>query len=137
GQPLDDEMADRISRHRRVRGTDWVTAEVPLDVEAWFRKEGSAYRVIVLDCVTLWLSNLLGSGLPGEAIPSRVADLLEVVRATGARAVVVSNELGFGLVPADPVSREFRDLAGRVNQQFAAMADEVYLVVAGLALRVK
>ena len=137
GQGLDDEMAARIARHQATRSADWETVEEPLEVNAWFLKQGLRYRTILFDCVTLWLSNLIGSGLHEPTILARTGALLQAMRSTAARVVIVSNELGFGLVPAEPSTRAFRDLAGRVNQQIAAEADDVHLVVSGISLRVK
>ena len=97
----------------------------------------SSYQSIVLDCLTLWLSNLQGRRLASVAVSDATADLLHAIRATRARVVIVSNELGLGLVPATKAVRAFRDLAGRVNQQVAAEADEVYLTISGLPLRLK
>jgi len=137
GEALDREMAVRIDRHRATRASDWMTAEVPCDIAEWFNKNTSYYQTIVLDCLTLWLSNLHGRGLNDLAITNATEDLLHAIRATRARVVVVSNELGLGLVPATKAVRAFRDLAGRVNQQVAAEADEVYLTISGLPLRLK
>jgi adenosylcobinamide kinase/adenosylcobinamide-phosphate guanylyltransferase len=137
GRGLDDEMAVRIARHQVARSADWETVEEPLDVEAWFAKQGSQYRSILFDCVTLWLSNLVGTGLKESDVLARVGTLLQTMRIAAVRVVIVSNELGFGLVPTEPSARAFRDLAGRVNQQIAAGADEVHLVVSGLPLRLK
>jgi len=137
GQGLDEEMAVRIARHQATRQPDWATIEEPIDVEAWFAKSGSQYRTILFDCVTLWLSNLAGIGLSEQNILARTGALLEAMRAAGSRVIIVSNELGLGLVPAEPHTRAFRDVAGRVNQQIAAEADEVHLVVSGLPLRLK
>ncbi len=137
GRALDREMAERIRRHRAARPTDWVTAEVPLDVADWFRTDGSRYRAIVLDCLTLWLSNLQGARVTGPRALAKVEELLRAIRATKARVVVVTNELGLGLVPVNAAARAFRDLAGRTNQQIAEAADEVYFVVSGQRLRMK
>lgn len=137
GQGLDDEMAARIVRHQAARSTDWETVEEPFEVEAWFAKQGPRYRTILFDCVTLWLSNLVETGLKGSDVLARVGMLLQTMRIAAARVVIVSNELGFGLVPTEPSTRAFRDLAGRVNQQIAAGADEVHLVFSGLPLRLK
>lgn len=130
-------MTERIKRHQATRSADWTTAEVPVDLADWFRKQGRDYRTIVLDCLTLWLSNLRGQRVRDATVPDHVADLLDAMRATAARVVVVSNELGLGLVPASRAARSFRDLAGQVNQQVAAEADEVYFIVSGLPLRLK
>lgn len=137
GQGLDDEMAERIARHQATRSAEWQTVEEPLDVGAWFAKQGAEYRTIVFDCVTLWLSNLVGIGLVESVILARVETLLDAMRRTGSKVIIVSNELGSGLVPAEPSVRAFRDLSGRVNQCLAAGADEAYLAVSGLPLRLK
>ncbi|ALA58256.1 Bifunctional adenosylcobalamin biosynthesis protein CobU [Nitrospira moscoviensis] len=137
GQALDEEMAHRIARHQSTRSSDWTTVEEPIDPAAWFSRHAQTYQAIVLDCVTLWLSNLQGQGFPEAAVPGKVEELLKAMRGSGARVVIVSNELGLGLVPLEPAGRAFRDLAGRANQQIAAEADEVYFVVSGLAQRIK
>lgn len=137
GQGLDEEMAVRIARHQATRSADWSTIEEPIDVEAWLIKHGAQYRTILFDCVTLWLSNLVGVGVNDSTILTRVGTLLQAMRTVASRVIIVSNELGFGLVPAEPATRAFRDLAGRVNQAIAAEADEVHLVVTGLPLRMK
>ncbi len=137
GQSLDAEMADRIARHRSARSSDWETVEITLELAAWFTQEGKRYRTIVLDCVTLWLANLQGRGVQEPAVTDKVSAWLNAVRASGAVVVIVSNELGMGLVPADPSTRSFRDWAGRVNQQIADEADEVHLVVGGIQVQVK
>jgi adenosylcobinamide kinase/adenosylcobinamide-phosphate guanylyltransferase len=137
GQGLDEEMSARIARHQATRSSDWITAEVPVDLIDWLTKQGRAYRTIVLDCVTLWLSNLQGQGVTEEAIMQKVDALLKTMRSTSAMVVVVSNELGLGLVPVEQSVRAFRDVAGRVNQQIAAEADEVHFVISGMPLRVK
>ena len=137
GQALDQEMKVRIERHQATRSSDWVTAEVPVDLARWFSSNGDIYQSIVLDCLTLWLSNLRERRLRDLAVSEATANLLYAIRATRARVVIVSNELGLGLVPATKAVRAFRDLAGRVNQQVAAEADEVYLTISGLLLRVK
>ncbi len=137
GQALDREMKVRIERHQATRSSDWETAEVPADLAKWFSNNGKSYQTIVLDCLTLWLSNLQRRRLRDVAVSEATANLLQAIRATRARVVMVSNELGLGLVPATKAVRAFRDLAGRVNQQVAAEADEVYLTISGLPLRLK
>lgn len=137
GQALDREMKTRIERHQAARSSDWETAEVPVDIAAWVSRNGHDYQAIVIDCLTLWLSNLRQRRRSKSAISVATADMLRAIRATRTRVVIVSNELGLGLVPATKVVRGFRDLAGRVNQQVAAEADEVYLTISGLPLRLK
>ena len=137
GQALDAEMTARIELHRATRSQDWNTAEVPRELPAWFRSNGKAYRSIVVDCLTLWLSNLCGPRIAKVDVTGQVGDLTQAIRATSATVVLVSNELGFGLVPVSRGARAFRDLAGRVNQQIAEAADEVYVVISGQSLRLK
>lgn len=137
GQALDREMKVRIERHQATRSSDWETAEVPTDLAQWFDDKGITYQSIIIDCLTLWLSNMKGLRLRDGDVFEATASLLGAIRATKARVVIVSNELGLGLVPATKSVRAFRDLAGRVNQQVAAEADEVYLTVSGLPLRLK
>ena len=137
GQALDQEMKVRIERHQATRSSDWVTAEVSIDIAKWLTENSTNYQTIVIDCLTLWLSNLQGCRLRDSAVFEATTDLLQAIRTTRARVVIVSNELGLGLVPAMKAVRAFRDVAGRVNQQVAAEADEVYLTISGLPLRVK
>jgi adenosylcobinamide kinase / adenosylcobinamide-phosphate guanylyltransferase len=137
GQALDREMAERISKHRASRPADWTTAEVPVDLARWINDKGHKYQLLVIDCLTLWLSNFRGAKVRDSAVPEKVTELLTSIRRAGVRVVLVSNELGLGLVPATRSVRAFRDLAGRVNQRIATEADEVYFVVSGLPLRVK
>ena len=137
GQALDREMGERIMRHQASRAADWATAEIPVDLTGWFRNQGPSYRTIVVDCLTLWLNNLQGIRVPDTTIVNKASELLDVIRMAQARVVLVSNELGLGLVPMSRAGRRFRDLAGKVHQQIATGADEVHFVLAGQALRVK
>jgi len=137
GQPRDHEMAERIRRHRAARGPEWEIAEVAVDLVEWFREKGAGYRTILLDCLTLWLSNLRERSLAGADLSVLTDRLLAAMRGTKARVIIVTNELGLGLIPMEAPARAFRDLAGQVNQQVAAEADEVYFVVAGRRLRLK
>ncbi len=137
GQALDREMKVRIERHQASRSPDWVTAEVPVNLAEWFTDNSTSYHTVVLDCLTLWLSNLTGHRRTDVDVLEATTDLLQTIRRTPSLVVIVSNELGLGLVPATKPVRAFRDLAGRVNQQVAAEADEVYLAVSGLPLRLK
>jgi adenosylcobinamide kinase/adenosylcobinamide-phosphate guanylyltransferase len=137
GQPLDEEMAARIRRHQASRGSGWETAEVPIDVAKWVRENQGRYRTLVLDCLTLWVSNLSASGVPESEVLRLVDELLDAVRCMRGRVVMVTNELGMGIVPVDPATRQFRNLAGQVNQLIAQEADEVHLVICGLSVRLK
>ena len=136
-EPLDEEMTIRIQKHKRSRGKGWSTFEVPIQLTEWFESNGPNYSSVVVDCLTLWLNNLLRDKVQARHVPSRIRKLLNAIRACSTQVVMVSNELGLGLVPGDAVSREFRDAAGRINQLIAAEADEVYFLVSGIPLRIK
>lgn len=133
GQAFDDEMRERIARHRADRGERWRTVEAPLDLAGALDALG-AHDVAVVDCLTLWLTNVI---LGEHDVADTRADLLAALARCRARLWVVSNEVGFGLVPETPLGRRFRDEAGRLHQAVAAQADEVLLVVAGLPMTVK
>jgi len=137
GESLDEEMAMKIARHRQSRSSTWDTAEVPLELSVWFENCARKYRLVVVDCLTMWLSNLCGRGKKDTEIIQETKTLLGVIRRSGARVVLVSNELGLGLVPIDAQSRRFRDLAGNVNRLVAKAADEAYFVVSGIPLSLK
>ena len=133
GQAFDDEMAERIARHQADRGESWATIEAPLALpEAIAALPADA--VAVIDCLTLWLSNLM---LDERDIETAVGALVMTVAACPARLWLVSNEVGLGIVPETPLGRRFRDEAGRLHQRLAAVADEVFFVAAGLPLRMK
>lgn len=131
----DDEMRQRIDRHRRTRGPDFETIEEPLAVADVIRRGGG--DVLVFDCLTLWLANLLLEGQAPEAILDRVADLTDALAAPPLHVLIVTNEVGMGIVPESELGRTFRDLAGLAHQRLAARADEVYFAVLGTMLRLK
>lgn len=130
----DDEMDQRIARHRLERGMDFVTREEPLALPRLLAEEREA-EVVVVDCLTLWLANLLLQSLSEKTIESRVDELMATLAPRRFHAVLVSNEVGFGVVPDSALGRAFRDLAGRTHQKIAAQADEVYLAAMGMVLR--
>ena len=130
GRSDDPETCDKISQHQLARGPGWTTAEVPLEVAA--HVSGLARGVALVDCATLWLANAMEAGRGGEA-----AGLAAALQAARVPVVVVTNELGWGLVPMDAGARAFRDAHGRMNQALAARAGLVVLVTAGLPLALK
>jgi adenosylcobinamide kinase/adenosylcobinamide-phosphate guanylyltransferase len=134
GEALDDEMTQRIARHRADRGRRWRTVEVPLDLAGAIRDEVGADRVLLVDCLTLWLSNLM-AGDHDLAVASR--GLIEALGSARGAILVVSNEVGMGIVPDNALARRFRDEAGRLHQEIALVVDEVVFVAAGLGLRLK
>jgi adenosylcobinamide kinase/adenosylcobinamide-phosphate guanylyltransferase len=131
----DAEMRDRIARHRIERGPDFETIEAPLDVpEALAQIEAD---VVVLDCVTLWLSNLLCRGDATEDIVPRVDALVAAIDRRAFDAIVVTNEVGMGLVPDSALGRAFRDATGIAHQRLARVADQIYFGALGTMLRLK
>jgi adenosylcobinamide kinase/adenosylcobinamide-phosphate guanylyltransferase len=132
-EALDGEMAERIARHRARRGTDWVEREVPLDlVQVLAATDGGGARLV--DCLTLWLSNLMHAGRDWEREVNALAAALIKLESP---VVLVTNEVGLGIVPDNALARSFRDAAGIMNQTIAAAADEVEFVVAGLPMKLK
>ena len=130
----DEEMAARIARHRADRGRGWTTLEEPIEIAATLLAQARAGRVVVVDCLTLWLSNLMRAGRdPGLALTA-LADAMG--RLTGP-AILVSNEVGMGIVPDHKLGREFRDWQGRANREIGAACDVVIFVAAGFPLQLK
>lgn len=149
-QPLDAEMTARIQMHRKERGQDWDTAEVPLEIGETLKNQGACYHAILVDCLTLWLFNVMeghaetaaGDTKAAAAIDALTDDLKDIQqspqRLNDLDAIfIVSNEVGMGIVPDNRMARLFRDMAGRLNQKIAQTADDVYLMVSGLPLQVK
>jgi adenosylcobinamide kinase/adenosylcobinamide-phosphate guanylyltransferase len=133
-QALDAEMAARIARHRADRGPAWRTVEEPLELAARVALESRPGRAVLVDCLTLWLTNLM---VAGRDVPAACATLVAGLRAPAGPVVLVSNEVGWGIVPETPLGRRFRDAQGRLNQRMAAVADRVVLVVAGIPVAIK
>jgi adenosylcobinamide kinase/adenosylcobinamide-phosphate guanylyltransferase len=135
GEALDEEMQARIARHQRDRGPEWQTREEPLALSRALQEADGRYGVILVDCLTIWLSNLLTrqeAELEGEK-----QRMTAVLKAMSTPVILVSNEVGGGIVPVNPLARRFRDLAGLLNQELAALADVAVLVVSGLPLYLK
>jgi len=133
-EPGDAEMAERIAAHRGRRGPFWRTVEAPLELAPAIAAEATQGSPLLVDCLTLWLSNLL---LAGRQPDSETDKLCRTLRSAAGPVVLVANEVGMGLVPETPLGRCFRDAAGRLNQQVAALADRVVFVAAGLPLVLK
>jgi adenosylcobinamide kinase/adenosylcobinamide-phosphate guanylyltransferase len=133
-EPGDDEMRDRIAQHRARRGARWTTIEAPLELAAVLRREGSAGRPILVDCLTLWLSNLM---LAGRDVAGERRALLAALAAAEGPVVLVANEVGLGIVPENALARAFRDHAGTLNREVATASERVLFVAAGLPLVLK
>jgi adenosylcobinamide kinase/adenosylcobinamide-phosphate guanylyltransferase len=124
-EPLDHEMKQRITLHRKKRPAGWNTVE-----------EG--YDVLLIDCLTLWISNLMvNKNMKEKAILKNISNLVTSCKEIPSRVIMVTNELGMGIVPANRLSRLYRDLVGKANQQIAAEADEVYFLVSGIPMKLK
>jgi len=129
-EALDEEMAERIERHRSSRSDDWLVVEEPIDLERALT-EFDAGTAVLIDCLTLWVSNLMGMGVEHAEIERRAAAAAAAAAARPALTVVVSNEVGSGIVPMNEMARRYRDLLGTVNAIWADMAGRVLLTVAG------
>lgn len=130
----DDEMHARISHHKARRGDTWRTVEEPSDLAEACLREARPGHIILVDCLTLWLSNLM---LAERDIETKTQRLTEVLQKRPCPIVLVSNEVGLGLVPETPLGRRFRDEQGRLNQRIAACVDDVAFIAAGLPLWIK
>ena len=137
GESRDAEMDQRIVRHRERRGSEWMTMEEPLRLTETLTGHDGFFKAILVDCVTLWLSNLLLVNNDPEQALSAVRELAGAMPKLTTPLVLVTNEVGMGIVPENRLARVFRDLAGEANELLAAVADEVHVVFAGLPLRLK
>ncbi|MGJ4891049.1 bifunctional adenosylcobinamide kinase/adenosylcobinamide-phosphate guanylyltransferase [Bradyrhizobium sp. HKCCYLRH3099] len=133
-QAFDDEMTERIAQHKARRAEGWQTLETTHDLAGLVRAHTDASAPILIDCLTLWLSNVM---LADMDVPAASADLVEALSVAHGPIIAVSNEVGLGIVPDNALARAFRDAQGRLNQDVAAMADRVILMAAGLPLTLK
>lgn len=131
-EALDEEMARRVEDHKKRRGLDWLTVEEPIHVAEAIRQHQHDTEVIVLDCMTLWLSNLLMRQKSDHEIVNEVSRVIDTVKRSQTSLIFVSNEVGMGIVPIEPVGRRFRDLSGMANQKIAEAADRVVFMVSGI-----
>ena len=136
-QPLDEEMAERIEKHRLGRGTEWRTAEEPLELVEAMQKLSSETEIIVIDCITLWITNLLMRGAGNELVITRLDELAETVSSFPVPLIIVTNEVGSGIVPENKLARDFRDLAGLANRKLAVACNRVVFMVAGIPMLLK
>ena len=136
-EALDPEMAERIRQHRNTRSTIWETIEEPLKLCDLFTRESKAYQLFLVDCLTLWLSNMMHADGNPMTVSTEIDSLAKFLRTTDRNIILVSNEVGWGIVPESSSTRKFRDLAGLMNQNIAEAADAVYLVSAGIPVKIK
>ncbi|MBP1874813.1 adenosylcobinamide kinase/adenosylcobinamide-phosphate guanylyltransferase [Ensifer adhaerens] len=134
GRAWDDEMRERIDHHKERRGEGWTTHEEPLDLVSLLTRIDDEKRVVLVDCLTLWVTNLM---MEGRDMAAEFAALAAFLPEARARLILVSNEVGLGIVPENRMARDFRDHAGRLHQIVAEKSAEVYFVAAGLPLKMK
>ncbi|MGC9158722.1 MAG: bifunctional adenosylcobinamide kinase/adenosylcobinamide-phosphate guanylyltransferase [Terracidiphilus sp.] len=137
-EAVDEEMSEKIRRHRQDRPSHWCTIEEPLELARVISGRAAEFDLLLVDCLTVYVSNLLWAAEsdPASLVP-RIEGLLEALRTVSVSVIVVSNEVGSGVVPEYPSGRKFRDALGELNQRVAALADNVVLMVAGLPLALK
>ena len=134
-QAWDDEMRDRIAKHREERGDAIQTWEEPFEVARRIEEEGGSYDAILVDCLTLWLSNVMLA--EDRDVDAECAALVDAAAESKARVILVTNEVGCGIVPENALARRFRDAAGRLNQMTAVRAEEVHWMMFGIGMRIK
>ncbi|GAI86161.1 unnamed protein product [marine sediment metagenome] len=144
----DEEMKQRIEEHRRARPATWDTLEVTTDIGSQISQKIGGAKVVIVDCITLWVNNIfnqyadqanepIDASTIEQKLTTEIDELVDCINRTEASFIIVTNEVGLGLVPANRVGRLYRDLLGRVNQLLTERADEVYLMLAGLPVQVK
>jgi len=136
-EALDEEMGKRIEDHKKRRGLDWQTVEEPVKITEAIRQHQNDAEVILLDCMTLWLSNLLMRQESDHEIINEVSRLMDTVNQGQPSFIFVSNEVGMGIVPVEPLGRRFRDLSGMANQKIAQAAQTVIFMVSGIPIFMK
>jgi adenosylcobinamide kinase/adenosylcobinamide-phosphate guanylyltransferase len=135
-QAYDEEMEERIAKHRSERKDDWETLEEPIDLAGAVRVACQTHHVAIVDCLTIWLSNLMGA--EGDIEKAQDEFIESLKGAPGSLSLfIVSNEVGMGIVPENAMARQFRDLAGRLNQRVAEVASRVFFVAAGIPMKIK
>ncbi|MEZ4524644.1 MAG: bifunctional adenosylcobinamide kinase/adenosylcobinamide-phosphate guanylyltransferase [Desulfobacterales bacterium] len=135
--PCDEEMRDRVKKHQEVRDSTWKTVEAPILLPDVLREYGKEENVVLADCLTLWCSNLLMYPDIAQEIDLRADRLIHALENVSGTVILVSNEVGSGIVPENRLARQFRDIAGMLNRKTAAVADEVIWMVAGIPVKIK
>jgi adenosylcobinamide kinase/adenosylcobinamide-phosphate guanylyltransferase len=135
--PHDAEMKQRVDRHQKERGPNWQTAETPVHLPQTIAARSRQAKVLLVDCLTLWISNLMLGIEDDEIISERIGELVQSFNSLNCPLVLVSNEVGTGIVPENRLARRFRDLVGEANQAVAARADRVVWMVAGIPVMIK
>ena len=137
GQALDPEMRRRIRKHQSSRSKSWTTYEEPISLPTVLEKVNGQCDVILVDCLSLWLSNLLHLEIKEKELSTHLKELLRSLTSLTTPAILISNEVGLGVIPANPLARKFCDLAGMLHQKIAHMADQVYFITSGISKQLK
>ncbi|MCP4650507.1 MAG: bifunctional adenosylcobinamide kinase/adenosylcobinamide-phosphate guanylyltransferase [PVC group bacterium] len=134
--PADAEMKQRVRKHKKSRPKNWQTIEEPIDVISVL-KQLKDDELVIFDCLTLWVSNLLLSGFEEKEVIKIIEKFVEQLKINKANVIIVSNEVGWGIVPENKLARVFRDIIGTAHQKIAKVSDEAYLMVAGMPMKIK
>jgi adenosylcobinamide kinase/adenosylcobinamide-phosphate guanylyltransferase len=134
---LDEEMVRRVENHKKRRSKEWNTVEEPVEIVDKIDEYGDKVEVVLLDCITLWLSNLLMRQNSDAKIMDEIDRFINTIKQDQTSFIIVSNEVGMGIVPADPLGRRFRDLQGIVNQRIAEVTETVILMISGIPMFLK
>jgi len=135
---LDDEMSQKIAAHKLERGDAWRTFEEPRDISSVLERAAPQYEVVLIDCLTLWVSNLLTLySLPDNMIRAEVDQLAEVLVKACCPVILVTNEVGLGIMPPDRLSRQYQNLLGFVNKRISELAGSVFLIISGIGVKIK
>jgi len=135
--PLDEEMKQRVERHQKERGQSWTTIEAPIGLPEVIIENRLKADVIVVDCLTFWISNIILETDDQETISRHIRHLIQSIETSQCTVILVANEVGTGIVPDNALARRFRDVAGHVNQNVAACSDKVIWMAAGIPVKIK
>ena len=135
-KPADNEMRKRVKKHKKSRPGEWKVIEENIDISSVI-KNTKKDKLVIIDCITLWVSSLLLSGLKEKKIIEKINEFTDTLKKTKLPLVIVSNEVGWGIVPDNEISRIFRDIIGIAHQKISKVSQEVYLLVSGIALKIK
>jgi len=135
-KPVDTEMKERIKKHQQQRPKEWITIEEEIDLGSVLRKI-SKDKLIIIDCITLWVSNLFFHNFNEKEILKIVNDLISIIKRKGLSVIIVSNEVGWGIIPNNKIARNFRDIMGIIHQKISESSNEIYLLVSGIPIKLK